>query len=287
MPAAIANSSAPCFRRWNSDSRLRRRDLTYLANLCHNCGECLYACQYAPPHEFGINVPRTLAQIRVFSYEEYCWPRFLGAAFRHQGLLTSVVLSLVLSAILLAGTLMAGVNPMAAPEVRGDFYTVISHETMMVLFSSRVHLRRRRDRRGVVPLLARTCASAAGRRRRASHSCARPATCSRCVTCTRAGSTARRRRRRVTVATLVSSLHVLRVPAVFRFHIGRSVLPQRVRVGSALWLFERARRAWHGGWRGTADRTGRAAGDEDAGETLSSAIRRSRGWTWRSFSCCF
>ena len=40
-------------------------DLAYLANLCHNCGECLYACQYAPPHEFGINVPRTLAQIRA------------------------------------------------------------------------------------------------------------------------------------------------------------------------------------------------------------------------------
>ena len=47
-----------------------------------------------------------------------------------------MVLSLVLSAILLAGTLMAGVNPMAAPEVRGDFYTVISHETMVVLFST-------------------------------------------------------------------------------------------------------------------------------------------------------
>ena len=25
-------------------------DLNYLANLCHNCGECYYACQYAPPH---------------------------------------------------------------------------------------------------------------------------------------------------------------------------------------------------------------------------------------------
>ena len=43
-------------------------DLTYLANLCHNCGECLYACQYAPPHEFGINVPRTMAEIRAHSY---------------------------------------------------------------------------------------------------------------------------------------------------------------------------------------------------------------------------
>jgi hypothetical protein len=53
-------------------------DLAYLANLCHNCGECLYACQYAPPHEFGINVPRTLAEIRVASYEAYAWPRGPG-----------------------------------------------------------------------------------------------------------------------------------------------------------------------------------------------------------------
>src|SRR3954471_16756214 len=66
-------------------------DLNYLANLCHNCGECLYACQYAPPHEFGINVPRTLAKIRLQSYEEYAWPRALGAAFHHNNLLTGLL----------------------------------------------------------------------------------------------------------------------------------------------------------------------------------------------------
>ena len=62
-------------------------DLHYLANLCHNCGECLYACQYAPPHEFGINVPRTLAEIRLASYEDYAWPRSLWVnrlTFRHK-----------------------------------------------------------------------------------------------------------------------------------------------------------------------------------------------------------
>ena len=32
-------------------------DLRYLANLCHDCGECLYACQYATPHEFAIRRP--------------------------------------------------------------------------------------------------------------------------------------------------------------------------------------------------------------------------------------
>ena len=33
-------------------------DLHFLANLCHNCGACLHACQYAPPHEFAVNVPQ-------------------------------------------------------------------------------------------------------------------------------------------------------------------------------------------------------------------------------------
>ena len=33
-------------------------DIHYLANLCHNCAECYYACQYAPPHEFAVNVPK-------------------------------------------------------------------------------------------------------------------------------------------------------------------------------------------------------------------------------------
>src|SRR6202163_680855 len=67
-------------------------DLAYLANLCHNCGECLYACQYAPPHEFGINVPRTLAEIRLASYEESCWPNVMSRAFTRQPWLTAAAL---------------------------------------------------------------------------------------------------------------------------------------------------------------------------------------------------
>jgi citrate/tricarballylate utilization protein len=39
-------------------------DVHYLANLCHNCGACLHACQYAPPHDFAVNVPRAMAQVR-------------------------------------------------------------------------------------------------------------------------------------------------------------------------------------------------------------------------------
>lgn len=36
-------------------------DITQLANLCHNCRGCHYACQYTEPHEFNINIPTVLA----------------------------------------------------------------------------------------------------------------------------------------------------------------------------------------------------------------------------------
>ena len=72
------------------------KDLNYLANLCHNCSECYYACQYAPPHVFNINPPKTLAKIRVYSYELYAWPRPLAKAFRKNGLLVSLLTAVIL-----------------------------------------------------------------------------------------------------------------------------------------------------------------------------------------------
>jgi citrate/tricarballylate utilization protein len=120
----------PVFQAMEDRLTFAKGDLTYLANLCHNCGECLYACQYAPPHEFGINVPRTLAQVRLASYEEFCWPRFLGGAFRRQPLFTA--LSLAGSfVILLAAARAFGGEPAA-----GDFYQVLPHRVMVTLYSA-------------------------------------------------------------------------------------------------------------------------------------------------------
>jgi citrate/tricarballylate utilization protein len=109
-------------------------DLAYLSNLCHNCGECLYACQYAPPHEFGIDVPRTLAKIRIRSYEDYCWPRFLAAAFRRNDLLTGVGLAGGLIVLMLAATLVVNGGALPRPAGRGDFYAVVPHDVMIALF---------------------------------------------------------------------------------------------------------------------------------------------------------
>src|SRR5690554_6418770 len=55
-----------------------KADLNYLANLCHNCGACLHACQYADPHEFAVNVPMSMAKVRQETYINYAWPAPLG-----------------------------------------------------------------------------------------------------------------------------------------------------------------------------------------------------------------
>jgi len=115
-------------------------DLTYLANLCHNCGECLYACQYAPPHEFDIDVPRTLSMLRVESYASLAWPSFAGSAFRRPWATTLLALT---AGVLICGTIArtfsgaAQTFPGAArtfPVRDADFYSVIPHDVMVMLF---------------------------------------------------------------------------------------------------------------------------------------------------------
>ena len=111
-------------------------DLAYLANLCHNCGECLYACQYAPPHEFGINVPRTLAELRGRSYEEYCWPPALGRAFRRHNLRTGLGLLAGLVVVTAAVVSLLSPQPVWPSDTSADFYAVIPHAAMVALFGA-------------------------------------------------------------------------------------------------------------------------------------------------------
>jgi citrate/tricarballylate utilization protein len=109
-------------------------DLAFLASLCHNCGECLYACQYAPPHEFGIDVPRALAKVRLQSYEEYAWPGVFGAAFRAHGLVMAAGLSAVFTGMLLLTSLIATPGALWRADAAGDFYAVIPHGVLVAVF---------------------------------------------------------------------------------------------------------------------------------------------------------
>jgi citrate/tricarballylate utilization protein len=107
--------------------RFTPADLNYLANLCHNCGECYYACQYAPPHEFAVNVARTLEEIRVQSYRQYAWPRAFSAAFGSWRI-AAMILIFSVASWFAAGERVTGAG--------AQFYRVISHRAMVMVFGA-------------------------------------------------------------------------------------------------------------------------------------------------------
>src|SRR5258705_4692931 len=83
-------------------------DVHYLANVCHDCGACLHACQYAPPHEFGVNLPRALARVRVQTYADHAWPAALGALYRRNGLVLALALVATLALFLVLAAARQG-----------------------------------------------------------------------------------------------------------------------------------------------------------------------------------
>lgn len=110
-------------------------DLNYLANLCHSCGACFDDCQFSPPHEFEVNVPKVLAQVRNDSYGAYAWPRFSERVFASNGRASSVVAGFTVVVMTAAMVLF---NPsarlFAAGSEAGAFYRLMSHDLMALIF---------------------------------------------------------------------------------------------------------------------------------------------------------
>ena len=111
-----------------------KADIHYLANLCHNCGACLHACQYAAPHEFAVNVPKALATVRVQTYTDYAWPAPLGALYQKNGLTLALSTAAGLALFLLLAIVRNG--PLFHAPLAGNFYAVFPHNLMVVMFGS-------------------------------------------------------------------------------------------------------------------------------------------------------
>jgi citrate/tricarballylate utilization protein len=107
-------------------------DVQYLAHLCHSCGACLHACQYAPPHAFAVNVPRSLAQVRARSWQQHAWPAAFGRLYQRNGVVVAVVLALALALFLALGAAAQG-SLWHAP-LAGNFYAVFPHGLMVAMF---------------------------------------------------------------------------------------------------------------------------------------------------------
>lgn len=110
-----------------------KADVNYLANLCHNCGACYHACQYAPPHAFGVNVPNAMAKVRLDTYTEYAWPAAFGALYKRNGVTVSIALALGLALFLLLGIAMHG---SLSQGVDANFYAIFPHNTLAAMFGA-------------------------------------------------------------------------------------------------------------------------------------------------------
>ena len=109
-----------------------RDDAHYLANLCHNCGACLHACQYAPPHEFAVNVPRAMAELRLQTYTDHAWPASFARLYRRNGLVVALALAGGLALFMILALLLNGT--LVQPPLAGNFYAVFPHNLLVTLF---------------------------------------------------------------------------------------------------------------------------------------------------------
>src|SRR5712691_2914556 len=111
--------------------RFNAADVIYLANLCHDCRACFYACMYAPPHEFGVNIPKTLADVREQTYAQYALPRVVSdlAQINASIFIAVTLISVVFFAFVAAGS---GGGLLASHLGPGAFYAVVPYMAMVV-----------------------------------------------------------------------------------------------------------------------------------------------------------
>ena len=114
------------------------KDIDYLSNLCHQCSECFYDCQYAPPHEFNVSIPQQFATIRQESYKKYAFFSPLSKVFDKNALITSAILLIMLflgfcfaSNVFAINGLEHSTNEMGK---KGDFFAILPYGYMVGTF---------------------------------------------------------------------------------------------------------------------------------------------------------
>ena len=112
-------------------------DMSYLANLCHNCRGCFYACQFSPPHEYNVNIPAQFSALRAQTYQDYAWPGALGKLFERNGLVVSLVMAVSLMVVMGLALLMVNDGRLFGVHTgAGAFYAVIPYEVMVYTASA-------------------------------------------------------------------------------------------------------------------------------------------------------
>lgn len=137
--AEICNACRYCegycavFPALHSERAFSDGDMTQLANLCHNCRGCYYACQYTEPHEFALNLPQALAEVRQESWERFAFPSGVARHFNKSGMAITIV-SVLAFAFIFGLAKWLGATSDAGSSGAG-FYAVMSHNLMVAIFA--------------------------------------------------------------------------------------------------------------------------------------------------------
>ncbi|MBO6949267.1 MAG: tricarballylate utilization 4Fe-4S protein TcuB [Rhodospirillales bacterium] len=112
-------------------------DVTYLANLCHGCQGCYYACQYTPPHEFMVNVPKAFAELRGETYRDYAWPGMFKGLFEGNAKWIALITLVLTIAVTVGVFVVQGADVVTGVHTgTGAFYQVIPHDVIVYLASA-------------------------------------------------------------------------------------------------------------------------------------------------------
>jgi len=103
-------------------------DITQLANLCHNCRGCYYACQYTAPHEFDLNLPAALAEVRQDSWEDFAYPSAVARQFQKNGMAIAIAATLCFAALF-------ALAKWIGQSTGTGFYSAMSHNLMVAIFA--------------------------------------------------------------------------------------------------------------------------------------------------------
>ena len=93
---------------------------------------CYSACMFTPPHEFAINIPKLMSELRVESYEHWSWPSALARSFTSKG--RSALLScFAVAVIVIAGLVLIPSDRLFAVQSGpGAFYKIVPYLAMVI-----------------------------------------------------------------------------------------------------------------------------------------------------------
>ena len=129
----VCNSCRYCEGYCNAFQALTRyrsfdeQTVSHLANLCHNCRGCYYACQYTEPHAFALNIPALLAEVRAKNWQQHIRPSWLSRIMQAR-LWPYVALAVVFTVLFM--TVFKVSWGSSEP-----FYSSISHTALVAVFS--------------------------------------------------------------------------------------------------------------------------------------------------------